>query len=422
MRVYDYPQWASALAKLLPASVRQRIRNHAQLNRKLLSLANRTPIKLIPLDKVLLGGEAGMRALDIARLFHEPLRPSTRVADGHHIDLLRLYDEMGEAVFATHTLAHTRFYKNIAQCMHFTGHYGEYSRLSDIETIARHFCAQYRTDKETLQSAHAFKEEPILVMPVAHSGYVQIFDGHHRAARAAQSGATHIYAVMLDTPVYTYIQDLLMSVLWVGGRREIYQPIQVPEVTDGWTLVRACTDRLEHMQRYLQSQQIPAGASYIDLGSNHGWFVHEMHKLGYDAYGVERDYFGRKIGEDVYGLDVEKRVTLSDLVNYLEDAPKRHAVTSCFSVLHHYLLHGQKDLAARVLRAIDGITEHVFFFETAHGHENIHPILAEWDDASIEAFLREHTSFRNITLLGHDHDNVGRFSGAYRRALFACSR
>lgn len=419
IKAYQYPMWVSRLAKLLPAPLRQHIRSRQVLNQHLLAITNRRPIRRIAIGKVLLGGENGIRAADLARIFKEPLRPSTLAIHGHHLDFLRRYAECGDALLEEQALKETPFYKNIANCMAFTGHYRNFTKQQDIRTIAQHFIDAYKQD--CAGGGEAIDAEPIMVMPVQHSSYYQIFNGHHRVARAIMQGAAEIRAVILPDVAVTPLQDALASVLWIGGRREIYQPIHAPEITEGWTLVRRCHDRLESMLAHLSKHGITAPARYLDLGSSHGWFVKEMLERGFDAHGVERDYFGRNIGTIAYGLD-ECRVTLSDLDRYLDGHPEPSDIVSFFSVIHHYLLAGDETSAGALLRKIDAITGRVLFFETAHGHENIDPKLAKWNDATIAEFIRAHTSFTEITLLGHDHDNVGVFAKAYRRALFACTR
>ncbi len=422
-RAYQYPMWVSQLAKLLPRGLKDQIRGNLRLHQKLLAITNRTPIRRIALDTLLLGGENGIRANDVARVFDEPLRPSTLAIHSHHVDLLRRYAREGDALLEDAALQATAFYQNIAKCMAFTGHYRGFSRTSDIAAIARHFIEQYLADQAAAQRGRrsTIDDEPVLLMRVQHSSYFQVFDGHHRIARAIMQNATTIRAIILPEVAITPIQDALASVLWVSGRREIYQPIAMPEVQEGWHLVRRCSDRLAHMQTYLKRLNITPPSSYLDLGSNHGWFVDQMLKAGFDARGVERDYFGRQIGVIAYGLDL-KRITLSDLENYLDSNPAPTDIVSFFSVIHHTLLAGEEEDAARIIRKIDRITGKVLFFETAHGHENIHPKLAKWNDATIAEFLRANTSFTDITLLGHDRDNVGAFAHAYGRALFACRR
>ena len=44
-------------------------------------------------------------------------------------------------------------------------------------------------------------------------------------------------------PVQTPLQELLSRMSWIGGTRELYQPVDAPEL-ERWTLVRKCTDRL----------------------------------------------------------------------------------------------------------------------------------------------------------------------------------
>ena len=46
--------------------------------------------------------------------------------------------------------------------------------------------------------------------------------------------------------------------------------------------------------------------------------------------------------------------------------------------------------------------------------------LKDWNDDFIINWLKSNTSFKEITILGKDSDNVGDFVDNYRRTLFAC--
>ena len=80
----------------LPAGVRVRM-SKALLRRP-------HPIR-VPMDKLLLGSQAGLPAGKVAELLDDPLWPSTPVAEGPHVALLRLGSQNGHVLTSEEILA-----------------------------------------------------------------------------------------------------------------------------------------------------------------------------------------------------------------------------------------------------------------------------------------------------------------------------
>jgi 2-polyprenyl-3-methyl-5-hydroxy-6-metoxy-1,4-benzoquinol methylase len=384
----------------------------------------------VDIDKILLGGEGKISGMKYAVLSPDQfLRPSTPFISGPHVKFLRDYEHLGPKILKPEYLKETEYYKNVLTCMHYTGHYFGFSKKEDIFKIAKKFIDLYEADKQMLAEGKpaSFDRQPITIAPVRFSSYYQIMDGNHKAARAYMLGQRVIRAMIVKPACLTPAQDLLQDVLWLQGRsKEIYQPIELPEIKEEWTLVRACNDRLETMQKFLKQQKLMPGkskkVSYLDVGASYGWFVKEMMSYGFDAYGVDRDYFSLKVGTAIYGLP-EERLKLSDVMTYLEQQKKKIDAVSCFSVLHHYILYDNGITPEEIIRLLDKITGKVLFFEMGQSHEQaLKKKLAGWDDNYILGWLRKNTTFRRIEIIGRDNDGQGRFKGAYGRALFACTR
>src|SRR3569833_1269768 len=79
--------------------------------------------------------------------------------------------------------------------------------------------------------------DPILVAPIRGSDHYQDLDGHHRLAHAAVRGETSVRVVTKWLPVTTPLQDLLLRMSWLDGTKELYQPIEAPELAQRWTTV-----------------------------------------------------------------------------------------------------------------------------------------------------------------------------------------
>ena len=137
------------------------------------------------------------------------------------------------------------------------------------------------------------------------------------------SGADGASVVAKWLPVTTPLQDLLLRMSWLDGTRELYQPIDAPELRSGWTTVRQCTDRLAKMDAFLGERGI-TGGRYLDVASCYGWFVARMGERGFDAEGVERDPLAVPLGRAVYGLP-DGVVSTGDCVDFL----RGHPCTDC---------------------------------------------------------------------------------------------
>ena len=59
---------------------------------------------VVPIENLLRGGENGIRAYKYAEITNDFLRPSTPVSDGPHVELLRLYNDIGDKIFLTQTM------------------------------------------------------------------------------------------------------------------------------------------------------------------------------------------------------------------------------------------------------------------------------------------------------------------------------
>ena len=105
------------------------------------------------------------------------------------------------------------------------------------------------------------------------------------AAAALSAGQETFSVTIAHTKVQTALLQLLGNVLWFSGNRELYQPIDAPELKKSWPLSRKCSDRFEKMKQFLMAYEEYSkpnhNKSYVDLGSFYGWFVSQMSSLGF---------------------------------------------------------------------------------------------------------------------------------------------
>jgi hypothetical protein len=370
----------------------------------------------VPVDALLLGAQnaRNFTAEQFAAQTDDLMWTSTRVADGPHAELLRQADRMDGGLSDEEILA-SPYGRMALTCIREQGHYFSATDPAGIVTIARSFLAGETAGDGT---------RPVLVAPIRGSDCYQVLDGHHRVARAAVEGRHTIDVAVKRLPVTTPLQSLLLRMSWLGGDRQLYQPLDAPELRQSWPVVRRCTDRLAKMVTFLDGRGLlpPSTTSYLDIASCYGWFVAEMTKLGYRAQGMERDPLGPVVGRAAYGVDPGS-IEVGDCESLLEQAGQQWDVVSCFSLLHHFVLGRGAISHGELLRRIDGVTGRVLFLDTGQEHEEwFRDSLAGWDTEKVRRTLIENTTFDEIVDLGPDEDAVPPHERNYGRHLFACIR
>ncbi|MGA3372000.1 MAG: ATP-grasp domain-containing protein [Terracidiphilus sp.] len=387
-------------------------------------------LRPIPVDACLLGGDDGISAASFARMTGDIRRASSPISEWPHVKLLRQYDAIGERIWEREVFQTTDYYRNAALIIELSGCYHVAVAPEEIQQCARRFVDTYRGARESspLQAGQVDDRggsPSILVRPVKESSCYEVIDGRHRVAIAYMTGLRQVPGHIQLPPAWTPLQELLMDVLWLNGpRRELYQPIDSPEVAN-WTLVRRCSDRLKTMTEFLRAEGImpPACSSYLDVASYFGWFVAEMEKLGFQAEGVERGPIAITVGQAMYGLRPEQ-VHRTDCVPFLRERQEKYDVVSCFSLMHHYFMNRFNVTAEELLHLLDSATRRVMFFDMGQDGEGFYAggQLAGWDPDRIHRWLEANTTFARVIRLGVDEDNVPPYKGCYGRTMFACLR
>jgi 2-polyprenyl-3-methyl-5-hydroxy-6-metoxy-1,4-benzoquinol methylase len=379
-------------------------------------------LREIELGKLLIGGEAGYSSASYARITGDLLRPSRPIAESPHVELLKAYRASGQDVFLPERLEATAYYKNAARCIELYGHYFDAKDPKEIVQKARKFCEMFDgTVSDKHEAGVNGTGSPVVVRRIAFSDCHEILEGQHRLAVASVKGAgKYECLVQPSAPVFTPIQQMIMDSNWTMGRLEVYQPIATPELAT-WPAVRKCADRLEMMAKWLAGKGIRSG-SYLDICCSYGWFVAEMRRRGFQAFGVDRDTAAVSVGRLAYGLDATAN-QITDVITFLDKKEKRYDVVSCFSILHHFVRGHMRCSAAEFIRKVDAATGTVLFLDTGEGHEDwFKESLAGWGGEFVQKWLKENTSFSRIEILGTDADNVSPYEKQYQRHLFACSR
>ena len=387
----------------------------------------------VRLDQLLLGTEpAFLTGAQYARHTGDLLRPSRPLSSSAQVQLLQRYLEVGDEVLEPAAFRETEYYRNAMLCIDVTGQYKDARTEEELREVARKFIARFRGapeahDPADLPEGYSLPGTPPKVRAIRDSSYYEIADGYHSLAIEYVRGAAETRVRVLDEPpVHTPVQELLLSTLWARGKPELYQPIDAPEVSE-WPLIRRCHDRMGMIRRFLEQQKLHGDGkrSSIDIACNYGWFVNEFRRLGFDAHGIELDGVGVQLGHLWYGLGPEN-TERAEAVSHLRKAVTagtKFDVTTCFSLLHHFVLGRGEVSAEELLGMIDAITSEVFIFDTGEEREDwFREELAGWNPDYIERWIRENTSFTQVFRLGRDSDDVGEFAGNYGRTLFACMR
>ena len=382
----------------------------------------------VPIEKLLRGGENGIRSGKWAEITGDFLRPSTPIREGHHTKLLQLYDKIGDKIFEDKIFKETDYYKNACESIRLTGSYF-YDRPDQIKTLAERFIAQHKGEQLDLpkQPGQSDADQPIWVRPIRDSTYYEVIDGNHRIARAIMRGDQTIKAlVYYEEAHHTPLQRLLLDVLWINHKKWLYQPVESSEIKDQWILVRKCEDRLQMMKDFLKEKAlVDKPGSYFDIASSYGWFVNEFSKMRFDAYGMERDCMAIDVGEKVYGLPKEKVMNqeVSLGLATLVKEKKKYDVVSLLSILHHFVLHKNSVTAEELIQLVDKVTGKVLFLDTGEAQEPAFvDLLPDWDQEFIQDWIKKHTSFTKVIPLGVDNDRKKPFETYYNRMLFACVR
>lgn len=405
----------AALARRIPvpAAARQRLAD------RLVWAPGTTEVSI---DKVLLGGQNGLRADEFAQAAGDLTWPSRRVGDGPHARLLRAW-RAGE-IRSDADIVASDYAVMARRCIGVSGTYFGAVDDEGIVALARTFVGDPAVDSSSLVPDHPARTapgDPVRVAPIRDSDCFQLVDGHHRLASLAVAGHDLATVRVRRRPVSTPLQNVLDQMSWIGGERELYQPVAAPELARSWVTVRRCNDRLEAMSQQLDELGVQ-GASYLDVASCYGWFLAAMADLGHDVHGIERDPWGRAVAQAAYGLEPE-RIQVGDAVELLGLTAGTYDVVSCFSLLHHFALGRAGVDELGLLRLLDKVTGRVLFIDTGQAHEEwFARSLGSWDTAYVHAFLSENSTFDRVVDLGPDHDAVPPYERNYGRHLFACIR
>ncbi len=378
----------------------------------------------IPLDRLLIGSQAGYPLEVWVEISGENQRISVPLAESPYVSLLAELQDRPERLADDDYLSATAYYAMAWRCIQTTGHFmgatGPSELLQWMRDYARSFLQgdAQSSPQAFRQPGHSRSGSPVMVCRIRQSDCYEILDGHHRLAAAWVRGKARVPAVVAGSK-YSCLQRMLLRVNQINDM-ELYQPVNRLEVAS-WPVVRQCTDRYQWMLKAMETRGIQ-GKTALDLACSYGWFLQQFKGLGYEVLGVDRDPGALEIARLVGGLTQGE--TLCERVeDFLPNCRETHDVVLFLSILHHYGLGLEPGEVGRLLRSLDRITGRVLFLDSGQNHEGwFRRKLPEWDEGYIRDMILSNTSFKEVVVVGKDQDNRGKYQNQYQRSLFACFR
>jgi hypothetical protein len=160
-----------------------------------------------------------------------------------------------------------------------------------------------------------------------------------------------------------------VSALRFSSSKFRYQPLPRDFAAFGPILApaRGCADRLSIIKDHLPEQS----RNVLDIGSNAGYYLFELAKLGCLCHGLEADSDLVHYTTLASYLQKAKGVSCEwgrlDL-SYVERMPC-YDVILCLSVMHHIILAEGMNFAAEIGKGLARKTRHVMFYEMGQSNE-----------------------------------------------------
>ena len=375
----------------------------------------------LPLNKLLIGQQAGYPLKKWIELTNEYSRISTLLKKSPYVSYLRsdLNDESDDEDFKN-----TDYFIMGKTCLIYKGHFMGKTTESGIIDWMKEYKKMFfsmKTGKqyhsnEMQRLGHSKPGSWIWVKKIKQSNYYEIVDGHHRCAIHYVKGDSHINVKIADES-YSYLQETILKSQQIYDF-EYYQPLNKPEI-ESWKLIRNCDDRLTMMFKFLNESGID-GKSYIDLPCSYGYFLSSFKDKGFKVKGVDIDKSSVKIGKIINGLAADE-IIQCDIMDFLKKSDNQFHIVSCLSILHHFVMGYIDHSHITLVHLLDKITKKVLFLDTGQAHEKQYAgKLEDWTDEYIIDLIKDNTGFKDVIRLGSDSDNMGNQKQNNSRTLFAC--
>jgi hypothetical protein len=166
------------------------------------------------------------------------------------------------------------------------------------------------------------------------------------------------------------LSSIIVNYIRIRNKTELYQPtyniknllLMRPNLEK-----RSSDDRVKVIQDNMP--EIPG--SYLDVGSQLGYFVFKMSEKGFLSYGIEANPVSCLYASNVANLNGIKNTSFLNLALDIDsvDSLPEFDVISILSVYHHMVYFFGKNEADKVLGKLIGKCRKRFFFETGEYEE-----------------------------------------------------
>lgn len=379
-------------------------------------LRHRPGFRTVPAASLLMGGQAGRDATAFAAATGTLRYGSMPMEASPHVALLRA--AMSRGGLSDAELVASEYWQFAERVRRVSGDFFGARDDEELLAVSRNFVewAMGRSPRVTTRSGSPF-EDNVLVARVAGTHLFQVVDGHHRVAAAIARGVADIEVQLTWLHALTPLQEQLLE-LDGPDSRTLRQPLPVRELGDRWTVRRNCPHRLLRMLRFVQQE--PPGdagaASYLDVGADYGWFLHEMKLLGWQVLGIERDPLAAELATSFLDLTVDE-LAVGEWSAVTRELEEKFDVVSCFDFARSVDWTSADPRARDLLCALDHATAGVLFVDGGD-----HADGAPQGSAALVEFVLAHSSFTRSHDLGDNVDPLGDWSTGYGSRLLAFSR
>lgn len=373
-------------------------------------IRHRPGFRRVPTASLLMGGQAGRDATAFAEAIGTLRYGSTPMEQSPHVALLRAASRSADGL-SDEELAATEYWQFAHFVQSMSGEFFGAEDDGDLVGVCRNFISWASGDapRYTTSSGSPF-EDNILVARVWRSPLYQVIDGHHRVAAAIARGETELEVQQTWLRTVTPLQARLLHAAAPGEPRALRQPLSAGELGERWTVSRNCPHRLLRMIRFVE--QNPAGdagaSSYLDVGADYGWFLHEMKLLGWQVLGIERDPLGVELGSSFFELSGDE-LREGDWTSEVQRLEEKFDVVSCFA----FAGGGEEPTTTArrlgLLAALDRVTAGTLFVDAE-------------DPEQLGVEVLANSSFTRFHDLGANADPVGPFAPSSASRLVAFSR
>jgi hypothetical protein len=220
------------------------------------------------------------------------------------------------------------------------------------------------------------------------------------------------------------ISSIIVNYIRIGNKTELYQPtynVKNLRLFRSDLEKRSSDDRVDVIQDNMPG--IPG--SYLDVGSQLGYFVFKMSEKGFLSCGIEANPVSCVYASNVANLNGVKNASFLNFPLDLStvDSLPEYDVISILSVYHHMVYFFGKDDADIVLKKLIGKCRRRFFFETGEYEEKGFywtdglSFMGEDSSMGITKFLEEF-GFSSITKIGEHATHLT----DHKRSLFMCEK